>query len=268
MRQRPHTQSGFSLVELSIVIVVLGLLIGGVFSSRALIRTYELKTVRTQLDTITSAANSFRTKYKFLPGDMPNATDFWGIAGGTGNDATCRTTASTGAETCNGDGDGEIEYITAGSLESLRFWQHLSNGEFIEGRFTGVYNGATVVDTTNLYKGKVTNTIWAVVHNDDQSGDTHLFDGAYGNVAWLRRSPDSISVPPVPILTNEEMFTIDTKTDDGLPATGFQVAYAPGTTPLSDCATNGGTVTSASLESTYRLAVEEPVCVILFRDLF
>ena len=67
---------GFSLVELSIVLVILGLLIGGILTGQSLIRAAELRSVTTQYQGYVTAVNTFRDKYFALPGDMPNAIDF------------------------------------------------------------------------------------------------------------------------------------------------------------------------------------------------
>src|SRR5438552_4058186 len=87
-------RQAFSLVELSIVLVILGLLVGGILSGQSLIRAAELRSVTTEFSRYLAAVQSFKDKYFALPGDMANATAFWGIAGGTGSDATCLSTVS------------------------------------------------------------------------------------------------------------------------------------------------------------------------------
>lgn len=83
---------GFSLVELSIVLVILGLLTGGILSGQSLIRAAELRSVVTDIQQIQTSIYSFRDRYMALPGDMKDATDFWGIAGGSnGNNDACYT---------------------------------------------------------------------------------------------------------------------------------------------------------------------------------
>ena len=71
-------RSAFSLVELSIVLVILGLLTGGILSGQSLIRAAELRSVTTEYSRYTAATYSFRDKYFALPGDMSNAESFWG----------------------------------------------------------------------------------------------------------------------------------------------------------------------------------------------
>lgn len=96
-------------MELSIVLVILGLLTGGILAGQLLIRAAELRSVTTEYNRYVTAVQSFRDKYFALPGDMNNAAAFWGAAdGSTGNTAACVTTASTSTATCNGDGNGIV----------------------------------------------------------------------------------------------------------------------------------------------------------------
>ena len=88
----------FSLVELSIVLVILGLLTGGILTGQSLIRAAEMRSIVTELQRYQTAARSFQDKYFALPGDMRNATDFWGAPGN--NLANCPATAGTGTQTC------------------------------------------------------------------------------------------------------------------------------------------------------------------------
>lgn len=99
---------GFSLVELSIVLVILGLLTGGILAGQSLIRAAELRSVITTTDRYQAAVYSFRDKYFALPGDMRNATSFWGDQA-TGPSACADAGITDGTPgTCNGNGDGLI----------------------------------------------------------------------------------------------------------------------------------------------------------------
>lgn len=112
---------GFSLVELSIVLVILGLLVGGVLTGQSLIRAAELRSVSTEFAKYQAAVNTFRDKYFALPGDMNNATSFWGK-----DNVACAAHTGTAATpgTCNGDGNGLSEYIAPAAnanAEHLQF---------------------------------------------------------------------------------------------------------------------------------------------------
>src|SRR5579884_2852921 len=102
---------GFTLVELSIMLVIIGLIAGGILVGRHLVRVTEITSVLTDRQAFIRGVQNFREKYNALPGDMANATSFWGIAGGNSGDnytASCRGSSGTGTQTCNGNGDGQI----------------------------------------------------------------------------------------------------------------------------------------------------------------
>src|SRR4051812_40153055 len=63
---------GFTLIELSIVLVIIGLIIGGVLAGRELIASAATRAQIAQIDKYQSAVNAFRSKYGYLPGDIPD----------------------------------------------------------------------------------------------------------------------------------------------------------------------------------------------------
>jgi prepilin-type N-terminal cleavage/methylation domain-containing protein len=253
----------FSLVELSIVLVILGLLIGGVLAGQSLIRASELRSITTQYQRYMTATLSFRDKYFMLPGDINNAQSFWGVAHAT--PATCKTTASTTALTCNGDGNGKIDN-SAGSVEWFRFWQHLANAGLIEGSFSGIDlsagptgYGAT---TANVPAGKISSSLWFVYDMGTQSFSSIWFDGIYNNtLAFAGVFPNYD--PATPNLKPEEAWNIDTKLDDGKPATGRVVARAQnGFNLCTDVAV------SSTLTANYLLTSTDKNCSLMFRNAF
>lgn len=105
MTQRPpYPCSGFTLVELSIVLVIIGLIVGAVFVGRDLIRSSEIMADIAEADRINAAISAFQTKYNCLPGDCINATHFFG-AGPFGHNN-------------NGNGDGRIRGYSNSSYTS------------------------------------------------------------------------------------------------------------------------------------------------------
>ena len=218
---------GFSLVELSIVLVILGLLTGGILAGQNLIRAAELRSVSTEYSRWISAANTFRDKYFALPGDMTNAHLFWGSAGGSGviGDG-CETATGTGTQTCSGNGNGEV--TTAGGAnqyaEMFTFWQHLANAGLIEGNFTG-RNGPTsfpydTVIGENTPRSRLNQGGWGVTNGFDGGASSHYFDNEYDFPISIGADAASEYVRQ-PIFTPEEAWNIDTKMDDGRPGTGF-----------------------------------------------
>ena len=119
-------QSAFSLIELSIVLVILGLLVGGILAGQSLIEAASLRAIGTEAEKYGIAINSFRVKYNALPGDFADAEKYWG------SDTSCPWVVSTTPKTatCNGGGDGKIE--RRGDYryyEVYRVWQHLANAD-------------------------------------------------------------------------------------------------------------------------------------------
>lgn len=77
-------QSGFTLVEIAIVLVIIGLLLGGVLKGQEMITQAKIKNVANDLNGITAAVYSYQDRYKRLPGDDPGATR-WPLITAAGN---------------------------------------------------------------------------------------------------------------------------------------------------------------------------------------
>jgi prepilin-type N-terminal cleavage/methylation domain-containing protein len=252
-------KNAFSLVELSIVLVILGLLTGGILTGQNLIRAAELRSVTSQFQAYQTATMTFRQKYFALPGDIRNATDFWEEA------ATCPgalATPSTDQSTCNGDGNGLIQNqeIVSGNTsdEMFRFWQHLANAGLIEGSYTGVRAHATNQYSEigwNVPKGKIGASGWSTYHWPDTT--INVYPESYGQFMVLGADTGT-SVTSAPILYAEEMWNIDKKIDDGLPAYG--IVFSRDSTARPDCVTS----TTAS-DATYKLDSDEIGCSAYFK---
>ncbi len=224
MIRRPFV-AAFTLVELSIVLVILGLLVGGVLAGQSLIHAAELRAVSTEYTNYKTALNAFKEKYMALPGDMNNAVRFWGAqAGGTadGVDATCEaldsSSPATGTATCNGDGDGMINEMVA--FEGYRLWQHLANAGLIEGTYTGVEDsGYAGTPGENLPRSRYPNAGWGVDYVPAfGTGSAWWFAGSYGNVLII--GAKGAEYPNMPLFTPPDAYNIDAKLDDGKPGSG------------------------------------------------
>src|ERR1035441_2116364 len=162
MLPRPNTlRRGFTLLELSIVLVIIGFLVGGVVAGVELIQAARLNKVMTDMRKVLTAGNTVQNKYDGLPGDISNATYYWGAAGTPTNTwGGCYSIVGTGTQTCDGNGDGQIWYGGGPYAEPYRFWQHLSLAGLIEGSYNGVdgSDGSNGYSTpgTNVPKGPMT----------------------------------------------------------------------------------------------------------------
>lgn len=223
MSNSPHSKAGFSLVELSIVLVILGLLTGGILGGQALIKAAELRAVTTEVSNWQTSVNTFRQKYFALPGDFRDATRFWGAHGTCPAPAEAEMTA-----TCNGDGNGRIaEHNDAvEALEAFLFWQHLSLAGLVEGSYTGSRgpdNEWHHVPGVNSPRSKYGSAGWSVEASTDDNHTSEKFQRAYGN-SFIIGSASSYEMGYEPAFSPEDAWNIDTKMDDGNPAQGSVVA--------------------------------------------
>ncbi len=107
--------AGFTLVEVAIVLVIIGLILGGVFKGQALIDSARVRSINTELTGIQTAWLSFADRYRAIPGDFARA------------DVQIDSAASPG------NGNGKLD----SSSERAGVWQQLALAGFISGSFDG-----------------------------------------------------------------------------------------------------------------------------------
>ena len=249
---------GFSLVELSIVLVILGLLTGGILAGQNLIRAAEIRAVTSEHSRYITAIQTFRDKYFALPGDFKKAEDFWG----TMSSGTCPgATGGTGTQTCNGNGDGRISRQGASAAsqtnEEFTAWQHLANAGLIEGSYTGIAGSSSWVhqlEGENVPRSKLGQGIWYIGSNT-YSGHARFTNGTFPNFLSFGGAALA-NIADIAILSPEETWNIDTKMDDGLPQQGK--VWAVGWDTCTDAAT------AASTDGEYALSTTSKECALLF----
>ena len=127
-------QSGFTLVEIAIVLVIIGLLLGGVLKGQELIAQAKIKNVSNDLNGVTVAIYGYQDRYKRLPGDDPGQTR-WTVAG------SALTVASN-----SGDGNNTLSGTyesTTDANETRKFWLNLRLSGFVSGDTSSIANGST-----------------------------------------------------------------------------------------------------------------------------
>lgn len=213
---RRSLQKGFTLIELSIVLVILGLLVGGILVGQDLIKAASLRSQIEQFDNYNLAASTFRTKYNALPGDIS----------GAGNFNLPATGAGTGVGLGNGNGVIETSGSTATAGfpgEPLMFFAQLASASLIADPIatTGAavtYSSAAAVaiGNSNMPPNKLGGgRIYPIGFNglhffllSNFSGSTTATTGAFGSA-------------PADALTPTDAFNIDSKMDDGTPNAGI-----------------------------------------------
>jgi prepilin-type N-terminal cleavage/methylation domain-containing protein len=214
-------KNAFTLIELSIVMVIIGLIIGGILTGQELIHGAGVRGIISQINKFNSATNTFYMKYNALPGDFVNASSY--IPG----------TVFAG----NGDGNGLIggldgpstpvsvspgAVLFTASAEYQNFWSHMSAINIIEGSYPIVTGLTAIVSVvTNFPATKLNSNVGFVV-----CGNT----GDYINYYYIEVSSVNPFTNPsgasINFLSPGDAFAIDNKIDDGNPIAGIVAARA------------------------------------------
>ena len=196
-------QKGFTLVEIAIVLVIIGLLLGGILKGQEMITQAKIKNVVADFSGISAAYYGYQDRYRAIPGDDGGAAGRW-----------------TGATAGNANGVVAGAYnSTTATDESRLWWDHLRRAGFVSGSGTGQpFNAAT-----GMLGVQTGDTAGGPVLGSDASGT----GGFSGLIICSANLPDKITI------------AVDTQMDDGVPRTGtvrgqLQAAPNPAAAKQSD----------------------------------
>jgi prepilin-type N-terminal cleavage/methylation domain-containing protein len=158
-------QSGFTLIEIAIVLVIIGLLLGGVLKGQELITSARVRNLISIQDGYKAAFYGFQDRYRALPGDYSQATQVINGAGGNGNgDGFIQPNAACGSVTdCKSD-------------EENLAWDQLSHAGFITGSYD--YSSTGVGRIPNNPYSSPMELIWDDVFQGSTGSRHNLKTGA------------------------------------------------------------------------------------------
>lgn len=182
MRNGIRNQKGFTLVEIAIVMVIIGLLIGGVLKGQEMIKNAKIKRVVKTSDELRAAIYTYQDRFGYIPGDDPQAT------------------VHTGAAVTNGNGNGLIDLAT----ENNQLFVHLAAVGLISGSTTAYatiypshpFGGTYYVDYATV-SGKTSNWILYLLMPPDVglAMDTSLDDGVNTTGSIRASAAYTVTVP-------------------------------------------------------------------------
>jgi len=263
-------QKGFTLLELSIVLMIIGLIVGGIMGGKYLIRAGQLRDVVSEYGQYVKAIKEFQDKYQALPGDMANATTFWGAETSCPN-PTYNATPHTA--TCNGDGNGMIYNRTTTAwdgttaYEMFRAWQQLANAGFIRGGYSGMAGQGGVeyaLPGVNVPASQLSGAGWTLfwLGSLAPSCCTWYYTGNnYGHILAFGAVNAAVykGTTETAVITPSEALDIDSKIDDGMPGTGKVAASANIGGGLPNCVSGTGVSTD-----TYNVSYTSIACDLFF----
>jgi prepilin-type N-terminal cleavage/methylation domain-containing protein len=207
---------GFTLIEIAIVLVIIGLLLGGVLKGQELITGARVRNLISQQDGIKAAFFGFQDRYRGLPGDYSAAGTNINCSGG------CPA----------GDGNGRIESV-AGRQEDIYAWTHLASAGFLNGS----YSATSTVTIGEIGQGNTPTNPYSQYLQ-------LVYDGVYGTGTTASPAPLKHNLKTGSQVPSEILAEVDRKIDDGKPTSGaFQ--FSPyvalsGTAPtLATCVLSG-----------------------------
>ena len=249
-------KAGFTLVELSIVLVIIGFLAGGVVVGKDLIKAAEIRSQISQIQEYNTATNTFKMKYNYLPGDMPpsEATAF-GFSNAFFDG--CNNNTRDGVAIGNADGFITDVYNLVGwgtaydRGEPMLFWLDLEAAKLVKTSLATLLSACVITTPYPNPIAKLGNNNFIVVSSVGAARKANSFLIQKNNpMGGLFNG--TLAISPL------EAQAIDGKIDDGLPLVGkVTVCNAVYCSPQSASAANGNCMTALANPSPYNTTVPD-----------
>jgi prepilin-type N-terminal cleavage/methylation domain-containing protein len=237
-----NKKSGFTLVELAIVLVIIGLIIGGVLVGQDLIKAATIRATVTDLEKFNAAATTFRGKYSGLPGDLA-ARKSYEFNFSTSGDANAAGTRG------NRDGNGILEsdgteLVFIGGENAL-FWKDLGVAALIGGQYTAI--GAAALATTPAITSANVSEFLPKARLRD-SANFHVYSDVGRNYFYIGTLSQTLNGAALTVsdgVTPLEALGIDEKLDDGVPDSGVVIGITGAPSASAEAAAAAGVTVCA-----------------------
>lgn len=244
-------QKGFSLVELSIVIVIIGLIVSSVLVGQDLVRGAEIRALVADYERFNQAGATFRERFNGLPGDRRTSGTY-----GFGAAATEGTLSTNGVSE-----DGILQDLNDAqadnSGEFVMFWNQLAESDLLAGAYNGLaIDSEDLSDTLPQAKG---GGYWGTF--SDGTDNYYIHGATYNGADDTYATTD--------IISPRDLSNLEQKIDDNRPGRGIVRARDGHATAPLTAADSAGTdaCTDAATPAAYDLDIETQTCTftILFR---
>jgi len=222
VRKMKNTNKGFTLVELSIVIVIIGFLVAGIAAGSNLVKQAQMRSAISDFQSYQTSFNNFKGQYGLPPGDLNNAFSYWGT------DCATSLGTFTDEEVCNGDANG---IVTTGPTnpntntdEVLTAWKHMELAKVLTKSFPDIATPANArpapfVVGSNIPPSNINSGGYIITGSINLFRLFQPYSEGFGNntnnFIYLGLPAGQSSLAGE-ILSPQDAFNLDLKVDDGI----------------------------------------------------